>query len=363
MGVPSTPLIDIPDDIVEAGRALYTAGYTDGLPIVPPTSARVEAMIAADPRPAEASLGRIPPRLGSATIEALAVNAVMAGAQPEVFPVITAAIEAMLEPPFNLLGVQATTHPCGPVIIVNGPIRHALKMNTRANSLGEGNEARATIGRAIRFILRNVGGAIPGTTDMVTHGSPARAGFVFAENEEDSPFPPLHTTRGFQANESAVTVFAGEGPHNVNNHSSHSAEAVLRMIAGTVGASGSNDLGRGGKPLVVIGPEHARILAREGHTRQSVQKFLFQHARFPLSLLPEETTTWLKSRTNLDSSLWDERGIPVANQAEDIAIVCGGGEGRHSVYIPSFGFFKPQSHRIRFDGSFQTFDNKPACDC
>jgi hypothetical protein len=363
MGAPSAPLIEIPDDIVDAGRALYEAGYTDGLPVVPPTSARVEAMMAADPRAAEASIGRVPPRLGSATIEALAVNSVMAGARPEVFPVIVAAMEAMLEPSFNLLGVQATTHPCGPVVIVSGPIRHALKMNTRANSMGEGNEARATIGRAIRFILRNVGGAIPGTTDMVTHGNPARSGFVFAENEEDSPFSPFHTSLGFAATDSVVTVYAGEGPHNVNDHSSHSAEAVLRMIAGTVANSGSNDLGRGGKPLIVMGPEHARIAAREGYTREKIQAFMFANARFPLALLPDETKVWLKSRTDLDHSLWNERGIPVANRPEDIAIVCGGGEGRHSVYIPSFGFFKPASRKVRFEGSFETYDNKPACDC
>jgi len=162
-----TALFEIPDDIAEASRALFEAGYTDGLPIVPPTNARVRAMLAADPRSDLAALGRIPPRLGTVTLQAAAINAVMAGARPDFFPVITAAIEAMLEPTFNLLGVRATTHPCGPVLLVEGPIRHALKMNTRANAMGEGNVARASIGRAIRFILRNVGGALPGTTDMV----------------------------------------------------------------------------------------------------------------------------------------------------------------------------------------------------
>ncbi len=237
-------------------------------------------------------------------------------------------------------------------------------MNTRANSMGEGNEARATIGRAIRFILRNVGGAIPGATDMVTHGNPARAGFVFAGGEEDSPFPPFHTSLGFAATDSVVTVYAGEGPHNVNDHSSHSAEAVLRMIAGTVANSGSNDLGRGGKPLIVMGPEHARIAAREGYTRARRWRRSCSPTRASASSsCPKRSKVWLKSRTDLDHSLWNERGIPVANRPEDIAIVCGGGEGRHSVYIPSFGFFKPASRKIRFEGSFETYDNKPACDC
>ena len=262
--------LELPDDPVLASRALYEAGYTDGLPVVPPTPERVRAMMEADPRGAQATIGRVPPRLGSATIEAMAVNAVMAGARPESFPVIVAAMEAMLTPTFNLLGVQATTHPCTPVLMVSGPIRHALKMALGVNALGEGNEASVTIGRAVRLILRNVGGAIPGTTDMVTHGTPARLGFVFAENEEDSPFPPFHVSLGFKKEDSVVFVLAGEGPHNVNDHSSMTAESVLMMIAGTVGASGSNDLGRGGKPLFLplrraltgreSGPEMAALL-------------------------------------------------------------------------------------------------------
>jgi hypothetical protein len=356
-------LLNIPDDMEAACQALYESGFTDGLPVIPPTAQRVQAMLAADPRPALALIGRVPPRLGGATLEAVAINAVLAGAQPRYLPVITAALEAMLEPAFNLLGVQATTHPCSPVLIVSGPIRHALDMNTGANAMGEGNQARATIGRAIRFILRNVGGAIPGTTDMVTHGTPARFGFVFAENEEDSPFPPFHTELGFAADDSAVTVFAGEGPHNVNDHASKTAEGVLRMIAGTVATSGTNDLARGGKPLVVLGPEHAAMIAQAGYTRATVQEFLFEHARLPLERLPEETRIWLEGRTDIDGSLWNERGVPVANRPADIFVACGGGKGRHSVYVPSFGFSRPVGRKIAFSGRFERYLDKPACDC
>ncbi len=359
--MPNDSLLDLPDDPREASRALYEKGYTDGLPVIPPTPARVAEMLAADSRPPATVLGRLPPRLGAATLEAVAINAVMAGAMPEHFCVITAALEALLDAQFNLLGVQATTHPCAPVVVVSGPVRHGLKMNLGANAMGEGNLASATIGRALRLVLRNVGGAIPGTTDMVTHGSPARLGFTFAENAEDSPFPPFHTTLGFAASDSVVSTFAGEGPHNVNDHSSHSARGVLLMIAGTMATSGTNDLARGGKPLVVLGPEHAEIVGREKMSRQDVQQFLFEHARFPRERLPQEMTAWLEGRTDINRDLWNARGVPVADRPEDIYVLCAGGRGRHSVYIPNFAFSRPTWRKVQFDQAVAP--GKPVCDC
>jgi hypothetical protein len=204
---------------------------------------------------------------------------------------------------------------------------------------------------------------MPGSTDMVTHGTPARAGFVFAENSEESPFPSFAEAQGFAKTDSVVSVFASEGPHNINDHSSNTAKSLLQMLCGTIATSGSNDLGRGGKPLVVLGPEHADILAREGHTRESLQKHFFENARFPMQMLPDDMREWLKKRSDVDSSLWNDKGIPVANRPEDVFILVAGGKGRHSVYIPSFGFTRPAWRKVPFLGTVDGKPFTPACDC
>jgi hypothetical protein len=287
----------------------------------------------------------------------------MAGCHPEHFAVVLAAVEAMLDPELNLLGVQATTHPVSPCLVISGPIRAALGFNLSGNAMGEGTLANATIGRAIRLILRNVGGARPGTTDFTTQGSPARYGFVVAENQEVSPFPPFHTSIGFSAEQSVVTVFAAEGPHNINDHSSNCGESLLQMIGGTMATFATNDLARGGKPLVVIGPEHASMLARDGFTRETVQQYLFEHARVRLDALPREMREWLEVRHDIDRSLWSERGLPVAARPSDIFVMVAGGKGRHSCYIANFAFGRPVARAIDFTPTGAPPPVPPECDC
>src|SRR3990167_6445181 len=193
----------------------------------------------------------------------------MAGCEPAAFPVIVAAVQAMLEPVFNLYGVQATTHPVAPLLVVNGPAAQAVGLHAGSGCFGPGFRANATIGRAIRLVLMNVGGAWPGRHDMATQGSPAKFSFAVAEREDATPWEPLSVSRGFRAEQSVVTVFGGEGPHNVNDHVSSTATGILNNISDVATTLGSN-VGwyfSQSQLLVVLGPEHAATVAGDGFTR------------------------------------------------------------------------------------------------
>lgn len=224
------------DDDFDAINALYLErGWGDGLPIVPPTAERVERMLAYCDRPWDGPIAKIAPRYGDATPLKLAANAVMAGCRPEYFPLFMLAIEAMCEERFNLYGVQATTHPCAPLVIVNGPVRSELALNSGQNAFGPGVPANATIGRAIRLALVNIGGAVPGAGDMSTFGAPSKYSYVVAENEERNPWEPISIERGYPREASTVTVIGAECPHNVNDHESLSAEDLIVAVIGGAG--------------------------------------------------------------------------------------------------------------------------------
>src|SRR3546814_279807 len=204
-------------DFEEANDALYRAGMTDGLPVVPPTPERVARMLAGARRDPAQVLGVMGPGYGQATVEKIAVNAVMAGCQPDYLHVLIAACEAMLDYEFNLYGINATTHPVTPMLVINGPAAERLRVNSGYNCMGQGWRANATIGRAIRLILINIAGGTPGKGDRATHGTPAKFSFCLAENEMASPWEPLHVRRGFAPRQSTVTVHASEAPHEINN--------------------------------------------------------------------------------------------------------------------------------------------------
>lgn len=229
---------------------------------------------------ADDELGTMPPRQGIVTYEILAVNAVMAGCRPEYFPVVIAAVEAMLDPTFNLFAVQATTHPCAPCVIVNGPIAHELGINARYGAFGPGVRANATIGRAVRLTLMNVGGASPGVLDRSTQGQPAKYAYCEAENEaeNESPWPPLQVERGFAATTSTVTVTAAERPHNLNDHVSNHADGILATLRGAMNDMGCNNAYLYGQPTIALGPEHAAILAANGLSKDDIRRFVIDHA-------------------------------------------------------------------------------------
>ena len=277
-------------------------------------------------------LGVLPPRQGVATVEILAVNAVMAGCRPEYFPVVLAAVEAMLDPAFNLFAVQTTTHPCSPLLIVNGPVAAELGLNARYGAFGPGSRANATIGRAIRLILLNVGGAAAGVLDRSTQGQPSKYAYCVAENEAESPWEPLHVERGHASWASTVTVVGAENPHNINDHISGTGAGILATLAGAMSDMGANNAYLYGGPVLALGPEHAAILAADGHTKASIRQHVFDHARIPTDLWNQGGMATMR----LDR-FPDAPAKPIISRPEDLMVVVIGGFGRHSCWMPTFG--------------------------
>jgi hypothetical protein len=331
------------DEDFDAINALYMErGWSDGLPIVPPTTARVEKMLAYCDRPWNESIAKVAPRYGEATPLRLAANAVMAGCRPEYFPLFMLAVEAMCEEPFNLYGIQATTHLCAPLVIVNGPVAAELGINSGHNAFGPGTQSNAAIGRAIRLALVNIGGAIPGAGDMSTFGAPSKFSYCVAENEADSPWEPLHVERGFAADATTVTVIGAECPHNVNDHESLSAEGILTTIAGTMATTGTNDVYYEAQPVVVMGPEHAKTVADGGLSKADAKRFIQERATLPLFRFSKENIErrFLVNFKERYANATEETMVPAVQRAEDIIIVVIGGAGKHSAIIPTFGATK-----------------------
>ncbi|MGI9597399.1 MAG: hypothetical protein ACR2QK_14645 [Acidimicrobiales bacterium] len=326
-------LVELADGDQEAlDDYLESQGWSDGLPVVAPTPARVDAMVAGADRPADLELGAMAPRQGVVSVEALAINAVMAGCRPEHFAVILTAIEAMLEPDFNLFAVQSTTHPCSPLVLVNGPVAAELGINARYGAFGPGVRANATIGRAVRLALLNVGGAAPGVLDRSTQGQPSKYSFCVAENEAESPWQPLHVERGFAPGNSTVTVVGCENPHNINDHVSTDAEGILTTVAGSLANMGSNNAYLHGGPVLAFGPEHAAIVAAEGLTKDDVRRYVFDNGRVARKIWERGGMAKM-----IDDPFADDEHVPIIRRPEDLIIVVIGGFGRHSSWLPTFG--------------------------
>jgi len=221
-------------DTSDPMEVCYQRGWTDGLPVTPPTDERVLEMLKGTRRRADEVVGKIPPYLGTCTVEKVTINAVLAGCKPEYMPVLLAALEAALEPVFTLHGVLATTYFSSPIIIVNGPIARAIGMNSGLNVLGQGNRANATIGRALNLIVQNVGGGRPGEADRSTLGAPSKYTLCFAEDESDPEWEPLSVARGFPRGVSTVTLFQGHGPEAIVDQKTRTAEGLTRSIASSL---------------------------------------------------------------------------------------------------------------------------------
>ena len=328
--------VTVADDMEAIFERFASEGWTDGLPIVPPTEERVAQMLAFSDLDPSFSLGPMPPRWGEATIAKLAVNAVMAGCKPEYFPVIVTAVKAILGKPFNLYGIQGTTNPASPVLIVNGPIAREIGVNARGNLFGPGFRANATIGRAIRLIMTTIGGGVPQQADKSTLGNPAKYTCCFAENEANSPWAPLHVERGFEAETSTVTAFGGAAPANIIDKSKTAYE-MLEAIARAIAVSGSNNMFMSQEALLVLGPEHASIAARQGFDKKQVRQTVFEHARIPFEQIGQSNADVLGVwRGNCIEDVDGRRTLRIAEKPEDIIIVVAGGAGNHSASIPGW---------------------------
>lgn len=249
----------------------FERGWTDGLPIVPPTDLRVARMLAGTQRKASDVIGLIPPNLSECTIEKAAINAVMAGCKPEYFPVVLATIEAALLPEFSMHGLLCTLWFSGPVVIVNGPISKRVGMNSGGNALGQGNRANATIGRALQLLIRNVGGGIPGEIDRSVLGNPGKYTFCFAEDESDPDWMPLNVARGSQAGSSSVTLFHGDGVQGVQSWSSRTPEDLCRSLAASLWGVCHPKLAGWSGAILVLCPEHYELFRAAGWNRDDVE--------------------------------------------------------------------------------------------
>ena len=262
-------------------EAMFDRGWSDGLPVVPPTEARVLRMLDGTTRAPDEIVAVVPPDLVECTVEKVAVNAVLAGCKPEYLPVVLAAVEAACTDEFNAHGLLATTYFAGPVVIVNGPIARAIGMNSGGNVLGQGNRANATIGRALQLVIRNVGGGVPGGVDRATLGNPGKYTFCFAEDEDDSPWEPLSVERGFPADTSTVTLFAGEGPRGVVDQLSRDPESLSRSIAACLRSVAHPKLVLGFDAILVISPEHAARYRDAGWDKAQVKARLHELLQIP----------------------------------------------------------------------------------
>ncbi|MGF1455103.1 MAG: peroxiredoxin family protein [Alphaproteobacteria bacterium] len=273
---------------------MFDQGFSDGLPLVPPTPDRVMRMLAGTRRGAQEVVAVVPPNMGEATVEKIAINAVMAGCKPDYLPVVIAALEAVCTDAFNIHGVMATTMGAAPVMVVNGPIRHRIGMNMTLGALGQGNRANATIGRALRLVVRNVGGAKPGGTERATLSNPMKFTMCFAEWEERNPWTPLHVERGYAAGASVVTLFAmTSGPTLIVDQESREPD----QIAGSLG------LGLEGvflpklhalpvDALLVVCPEHVDTLMKDGaYTKERLRSRIQEVTRKPLRAMIEDSVS------------------------------------------------------------------------
>ena len=307
----------------------YENGWTDGLPVVPPEEHLVAAMLAMEGRPPETVIASHPTTSLECSVHSAAVNAVMAGCLPEYFPVVVAALEAADKAPFNFHASAASTGGSCPMLIVSGPVVNDIGMNAAANVFGPGNRANATIGRAMRLILLNVFRMTPGVADLSTQGHPGKYTMCIAERAKRNPWSNLHEDLGYGADISSVTVYAGSGFCNVENHGGNTPESILDCIAESMANLGCITLGQS---VVVLSPEHATIVATTGWSKTDVQTYLFEQAKQSVSAM-KRVMKFVPREYELQGRQDMHRGL----SADDILVVVAGGDaGGHSAFIPSW---------------------------
>lgn len=337
MSTSDPEMLDVEHDDPVAVLELYEShGWGDGLPLVAPTRVRVDAMLAAlgDVDPDEV-LTTLPPRYGEATRRILAVNAVLAGCRPEHLPVLVSAVRALARPEVNLRGVNATTHPVAPLLVVHGEVTETAGYNAGLGAFGPGNRANATTGRALRLVLLHVAGAAPGEGDVSTQGGPAKYTYCVAENIAESPWGSYATDAGITA-PSAVTVHCGEAPHNVHDMESAAPEPILEKVASAMTTLAQNNAPISqGEYFVALCPEHARTCAAAGWSRAEVAQYLFDHATMRVGDLRRafQSLAWAPWQDALD----DDATMSMTERVENIKVLVVGGPGKHSALVPSWG--------------------------
>lgn len=337
-------VIEVADE-QSANELFFERRWSDGLPVVPPTEKAVADMIDYVKRNPQETLGEIPPYGGLATIEKLAINSVMAGCRPEYFPVVIAAVEACLDPKHNLNGTQTTQDGAEQLIIVTGPIAKKLGINSGDGCFGRGYRANGTIGRALRLVLWNLGRNFPGDPDRSTFSHPGAWSFCIAENEDASPWEPLHVERGLPAGSSAVTVFQCEAPHPFLTHSLAKNMLFCACEALQNVGSGNRVFFYEGEILLVIGALAAEQFGRERWSKKDIKRYVWDHARVPYWKVEKAGVLTMSERSNAGDVWWPkwlDRSdpntlLPITATPDDIHVICAGGRGAWSAICEGWG--------------------------
>jgi len=320
------------DDHFAAVELCYANNWTDGFPIVPATEDRVVAMLAAAGLEPGLQIGFIENRQVSVTAEKVAINAVMAGCKPEYMPVLVAAVEALCDPLYGYHGPATSTGGSAVFMVVNGPIARKLGINSGDNLFGPGWRGNATIGRAVRLIMRNVIGTMPGELDRSSLGHAGKYSFCIAENETDSsPFPPFHTTRGFRKDQNAVTIFAALAPHQFSNQLSSTPDGILKTACAAMKISAGS--GRQPQYALVLAGEHQATIKKSGWTREQVQQYVFENGGVSMAELKRN---FIKAG---EITPEDEKNVvPIVETPQDLLVFAAGGPvGVQSAFIPGWG--------------------------
>lgn len=332
--VPRARLVEAPADLGELNKFYIQRRLGDGLIIAPPTREAVERMLRHTNRKPDDVVATIAPGMGAATVEYIAIQGVMAGCYPEYLPVLIAAAEAVGTPKFHLQAIQSTTNPSAVWLLVNGPIAKWLEVNSGAGCLGPGTWANATLGRALRLMLLNIGGALPGDIDKATQGQPSKYTFCCAENEEANPWEPLHVERGFARDANTVTTIGALGTWSMNM-TAKGPEEVLAMIADTMQYPASSDYMYGGAPFIILSPQHAQLFHRAGWSKAEVKRRLWEQSKIRAGRSRgSEFERMANGRRAELGDITQDTMVPISVQPDDISIIVAGGPGSHSVFVP-----------------------------
>ena len=332
------PIIKIENSFESINQFFLENDLTDGLPIIPPTKDRVQLMTeyvyTTLGWSAKDEIGKVAPKNGIATIENIAANAVMAGCRPEYMPIIIACVKGISEPKFNLDALQTSTHNTSVLPIVNGPIVNSINLNYGYNFTGSSWQSTACIGRALRLIMSNIGGT-PGSINIHTQGHIARYEHCIAENEQENPWEPLHVEKGFSVDSNVVTLIPACPAAMIDdNGGSQTAKELLRTISSSIAYVGNRNINGQGQPLIILCPQHARLLALGQYSKQDVKHFIWERARVRSGDIPRgNLVSFSKENLKFYDQIDDNYGYPIASKPEDIEIIVMGGTGTHSLSV------------------------------
>ena len=341
----------VKDAFMEINALFYDRGWTDGLPIVPPTPELVADMLRGADLSPDFPLGTLAPMMGGATIEKIAVNAVMAGCEPKHMPVLTAAVDAVMRDEFDLRGWSTTTNPDAGLLIISGPIVKDLDINDGTNSFGRGWKSNATLSRAFHLILQNIGGSWPGVTDMSTMGQPGEYVMLFAENAKANPWLPFHTAFGLPEHANVVTVAAVEGYSGILGIG-QSREGYLKLVANWLKG---HDRPYRNTMILVVAQDTASMLAQEGWTREKIVSFIMDHAKVPLREFKEQFIDTNMAKNGVPTWVFQEKDMDrlVSKPFMDnLLVIVAGGTGEKSMILPCWTAGKPVSAKIRLPGNW-----------